>query len=243
MAGVPRAYHAPVPDPAPASLSSLHAIVPVRGLGDGKERLGPALDAEEREALVLGMLLETLAVLQAVPGVARVHVVSRDETLLRLAARDGAALLGEDRPGDLNSALRSGRESALADGATAVLYLPADLPLVSVPALTALLDAADAALAAGQGAPAVVVAPADVGGGTNALLLCPPGVIEPSFGPGSLAAHLRAVAEAGASLQLVLEPALGFDLDTPEDLERLEAAQLLALIERGATALSGSGIA
>jgi 2-phospho-L-lactate/phosphoenolpyruvate guanylyltransferase len=232
-----------VPDPSPLNFSALHAVVPVRGLGDGKERLGLALDAEEREGLIAGMLLATLSVLHAVPAIAGVHVVSRDEGLLRLAAGAGAATLAEDRPGDLNSALRSGRQSALAEGASAVLYLPADLPLVSARAINVLLDAADATLAAGRGRPAVVVAPAEVGGGTNALLLCPPSVIQPSFGPASLAAHLQAAADVEASLQLVLEPELGFDLDTPEDLERLGATQLLSLLERGATALSASGIA
>ena len=39
-----------------ADLTSLHAVVPLRTLAGGKARLGEALDAEEREELVLGML-------------------------------------------------------------------------------------------------------------------------------------------------------------------------------------------
>ena len=81
---------------------------------------------------------------------------------------------------------------------------------------------ADAALAAGGGRPVVAIAPADARRGTNALLLSPPDVIEPQFGDASLEAHLRAAAEADASVQLVVDPALGFDLDTPDDLERLD---------------------
>ena len=38
--------------PAPADLGHLVAIVPVRGLERAKTRLGEALDAEERRALV-----------------------------------------------------------------------------------------------------------------------------------------------------------------------------------------------
>ena len=91
-------------------------------------------------------------------------------------------------------------------GATAILILPADLPLLDVPALDRLLDAADAAMAAGSGAPLVVIAPADARDGTNGLLLSPPGVIEPHFGPGSLEAHLRAARDAGATVQLVVDP-------------------------------------
>ena len=109
-------------------------------------------------------------------------------------------------------------------GATAVLYLPADLPQVTTEALDGLLDAADAALAAGSGRPIVVVAPADARVGTNALLVAPVDTIDPLFGEASLEAHVRAAALADASVQLVHDPALGFDLDTPDDLERLETA-------------------
>jgi len=221
-----------------SDLTAVHAVLPVRGLSDGKERLGSALDAEEREALILGMLLTTLGALRGCPAVLAVHVVTRDATLRRLVAREGAVAVAEEEGDGLNGAVRAGRRSAVAAGASAVLCLPVDLPLLTPASLNVLLDAADAALAAGRGRKAVVVAPSDVGGGTNALLLCPPDVIEPAFGVDSLAAHVRAAAAADASLQLVVESTLGFDLDTPEDLERLDAARLVELLGRGAEALA-----
>jgi 2-phospho-L-lactate/phosphoenolpyruvate guanylyltransferase len=226
-----------VSDVRPTLLPALDAVVPVRSLADGKERLGPALDAEERETLILGMLLNTLEVLRAAPAVRRVLVVSRDEVVLALASECGANAVAEPAGGDLNSALAAGRDAALASGGRAVLYLPADLPLLGLDAVERLVDAADAALAAGGGRPLVVIAPADVGGGTNALLVSPPTVIDPSFGGRSFEAHARAAAAAEATVQVVVDPALGFDLDTPDDLERLDATHLLALIERGTQAL------
>ncbi len=219
-------------------LPALDAVVPVRGLADGKERLGYALDAEERESLILGMLLQTLEVLGRSQVVRGIHVVSRDPLLLELAAERGHTTVPEPPGGDLNAALRAGRSSALAVGARAVLYLPADLPLLSDESIRSLADAADAALAAGGGRPLVVMAPADVGGGTNALLVTPPSAIEPAFGGASLEAHGRAAAAADASVQIVVESSLGFDLDTPEDLERLDPASLVALMRRGSEALA-----
>ena len=114
-----------------------------------------------------------------------------------------------------------------------MLVLPADLPLLAAPALDRLLDAADAALTAGSGRPLVVIAPSDARGGTNALLLSPPDVIEPCFGPHSLEAHVRAAATAGATLQLVVDPSLGFDLDAPEDLQQLDPAVIHELEAAG----------
>ena len=220
---------------AGADLSSVHVVVPLRGVESGKSRLGQALDAEEREVLVLGLLGRTLDVLAAWPQAKRVYLVTGDAATADLARRAQPTLtvLNEPRDGGLNAALRAARDAAAAAGATAVLMLPADLPLLEVAALDRLLDGADAALAAGKGHALVVVAPADARGGTNALLVSPPTLIEPRFGESSLAAHLLAASLADATVQLVIDPALGFDLDTPDDLMRLDTDAVLALERRG----------
>jgi 2-phospho-L-lactate guanylyltransferase len=239
------------PEPI-ADLQRLHALVPLRSLAGGKARLGGAIDAEERETLLRGLLIQTLDVLRSWAPCRAVHLVTRDLDVLKSVARleidAGPADQGvppqaplrailEEGEG-LNSALTAARDDARAEGATAVLMLPVDLPLLSRDALDVLLEAADAAVAAGSGRPIVVVAPSDARGGTNALLLSPPIVIEPSFGIASLEAHLRAAARAGASLQVVHSPQLGFDLDTPEDLERLDPQRLGALASLGAVPLA-----
>ena len=72
--------------PLRTTLEPLHAIVPLRTLAGGKARLGEALDAEEREELVLGMLTQTLSLLSSWTPCVRVHVVTPDPTVLRLVA-------------------------------------------------------------------------------------------------------------------------------------------------------------
>lgn len=214
-----------------ADLSRIHVVVPLRTLEGGKTRLGGALDAEEREELILGMLRRLLACLREWGGAAGVHVVSPDPAVLAVAAASGASTVAQpaEPATGLNEALVLGRAAALARGCTALLVLPADLPLVSAEAIGRLVEAADAALAAARGGPIVAITPADARRGTNALLLSPPGVIAPAFGDDSFEAHLRAAEAAGASLQVVVDPALGFDLDTPEDLERLGPEEIAAL--------------
>lgn len=185
--------------------------------------------------LILGMLASTLDALAEWPAAAGVHLVTDEPHTMAVVrrARPGVNLVSEPPDGGLNGALRAARDSAVRNGATAVLILPADLPLLSTAALEAMLDSADAAVAAGEGRPVVAIASADARRGTNALLLSPPHVIEPQFGDASLEAHLRAAAEAEASVQLFIDPALGFDLDTPDDLERLELGRMLELEQLG----------
>jgi 2-phospho-L-lactate/phosphoenolpyruvate guanylyltransferase len=227
--------HAPdvaPPPPASTAFAPLHAIVPLRTLAGGKARLGGALDAEEREELVLGMLRRTLAVLADWPPATRIIVVSPDAGLLAGLHRPGLTTILQDGEG-LNEGLLLARHHASQHGARAVLILPADLPHLRATALDRLLEAADAALAAGGGGPLVVIAPSDARLGTNALFLSPPGVIEPAFGTASFEAHVRAAAKQGASVQVVTDAALGFDLDTPEDLELLSPAELSSLMQLG----------
>jgi 2-phospho-L-lactate guanylyltransferase len=213
-------------------LAPLHAVVPLRGLVTGKARLGEAIDAEERPQLVLGLLRRTLRILGDWAPLTTTHVVTSDPTARRVAAELGAGVEADPGTG-LNAAIRWGTDVALRNGAAAALILPSDLPLLSVDSLDRLLDAADAALAAGSGRPLVVISPSDARNGTNGLLLSPPDVIQPCFGPTSFEAHVRAARDAGTSLQVVPDPGLGFDLDTPEDFERLPAAVIGELLELG----------
>ncbi len=216
----------------PAGLASLHAIVPLRSLAGGKARLGEAADAEEREELLLGMLRKTLSELLRLPACRAIHVVSTDARVLGVAEECGARPLRQEH-GDLNDALALARDVAIDDGADSVVILPADLPMLTLASLERLVDAADAALAAGLGRAMVVIAPSDARGGTNALLLSPADVIEPQFGTASFEAHARAAAAADATLQLVNDAGLGFDLDTPEDLEMLPPDLVTSLLEMG----------
>ncbi|MBA2254319.1 MAG: NTP transferase domain-containing protein, partial [Chloroflexi bacterium] len=156
-----------------ADLSRLHVVLPVRSVSGGKARLGGALDAEERESLVLGMLRHVLETLRAWRAAVPIHVVSLDGSLAADAAAQGARVIRQAAGGGLNAAIAEGRAAALSEGATALLVLPADLPAITVLSLERLLDAADAALAAGAGRPLVVLAPADARRGTNAMLVSP----------------------------------------------------------------------
>jgi 2-phospho-L-lactate guanylyltransferase len=227
-----------------SALSPLHVGLPLRTLSGGKARLGGVLDAEEREELILGLLRHTLSVLRDWPPCERIHVVSPDPRILELLLEE----TGADPPGGspwpvvcahrqteggLNQAVASLMRTARESGAGSLLVLPGDLPNVTPAALDRFLMAADAAMAAASGGTLVAIVPAEARNGTNALLLRPVDVIAPAFGPGSFEAHLRAAAAADAAVQVVDDPDLGFDLDTPDDLDRLDPERSRHLIGLG----------
>ena len=194
----------------------LVAVVPVRGLPAGKRRLAALLDMDERNDLVRAMLDDVVAALVAAESVDRVVIASRDAAAREEAARLGVEFL--DQTGlrlGYNRAVAFAQE-ALAD-AEAILVVPADVPLITP-------DAVDLMVATAPDGPAVVVAPAH-NGGTNGLLLRPPDVIAPQFGPSSARAHEQSAAaagEAGAPFREARIDVWAFDLDTPADLRWLQ---------------------
>jgi 2-phospho-L-lactate guanylyltransferase len=73
-------------------------------------------------------------------------------------------------------------------------------------------------------APDVVIVPDRHGTGTNALLLAPPDVIHPSFGPGSRQRHEDAARAHGARCRIAQPRSLVLDVDTADDIAVLRAA-------------------
>jgi len=199
-----------------ADLSHVVVIVPIRDLESAKSRLGEALDAEERRALVTVMLDRTIRA--AVDGGLDTICVSPAVDALALAAGAGAEPLRQSDDG-LNEALELATLDAVAAGATAILVIPVDLPAIAPAALLTILSNAYAARAHGR--PLVAVVPDRHGRGTNALLVSPPGAIPFAFGPDSRSRHQAAAIDAGA-VYVELGGPLTLDLDTADDLALAE---------------------
>lgn len=211
-----------MPDPAAlADLSRTWAIVPIRGLETAKTRLGGDLDAEERRDLVVDLLGRTLIATRDARRLSGTIVVTMDPAAAGMARDHRAVGLVERAPG-LNAAIEAARSLALARGATAVVILPADLPAISADAVDTVIEAAEEAARTGRAGVVVVVTDRH-GTGTNALLVSPPPLIDPCFGPGSHDLHRAAAAEAGAVL-VELDGPLALDVDTADDLVAAEAA-------------------
>ena len=196
------------------------ALVPFKGRTRGKQRLAPVLDGHERAVLAAAMLADVLAALSASRVFDRILVVGGEDG----PHPDGfewVSWLVQPEPapskapvGGLNRAL--GWAQGLADETVRrLLIVLADVPLIQVDDVAALLDAAP------PGSDRfAVLAPDGASTGTNALLLAPPDVLEPRFGADSFRAHVARLGERGVPYAIVRRSNLELDLDTPEDLER-----------------------
>lgn len=195
-------------------MAAINALVPVKRAVAGKARLSRLLSPAERAALVRAMLRDVVGALVEAGLVRRVAVTSPDAEMLALARELGALPLAEPpETRGLNAALGHAIRRLAADGADAVLVVQGDVPEIG--------GADVATLVAGLPAGRLVRAAPSADGGTSALLLSPPDVVAPAFGPDSFARHRAAALAAGVAFGQCDLPALAWDVDRPEDVERL----------------------
>jgi 2-phospho-L-lactate guanylyltransferase len=192
---------------------SVFAVVPVKDLWGTKSRLKPILNPGARAGLTIYMMGRVVSAIRDA-GVENVCVVSPDPIVLDEVLKRGVTPLLQESRG-LNPALEEGRRWAMERGGSSLLILPADLPLLDPEDVRAVLD--------GIGEEdSIVIAPDGTRSGTNALMLRPADALPFSFGPGSYEAHLQAAQERGLAVRVCERPHLAFDLDTAEDLARLD---------------------
>jgi 2-phospho-L-lactate guanylyltransferase len=191
---------------------SFWAIVPVKPLRRGKSRLATVLTQEERTNLNRSLLVHTLNTLSAIPEIDQILVISRDQAVLSLARDYGARTVHENGSSHLNVALTRATVVAKNYATRGVLIVPADLPLLTCEDVSAMIEHA-------TDPPVVVIAPDRHRRGTNALLLCPTGIIEYDFGENSFRSHCEKAKSARAKLVICDLPSVALDMDYPEDLE------------------------
>jgi 2-phospho-L-lactate guanylyltransferase len=151
-----------------------------------------------------------LGALRAATALDAVIVVTADDALRADAFAAGAIVLDEEAPRGLNVAVRRGTEAAIRHGASSVLVVLSDIPLLMPEDVDAICR-----LAPPRGA---LVVPSKEGTFTNAMLRRPPALFAPRFGERSLARHVAAAEEFGLPCRVVRNQRIGFDVDTPDDL-------------------------
>jgi 2-phospho-L-lactate/phosphoenolpyruvate guanylyltransferase len=191
------------------------AVLPVKSFGRAKERLGAAVGQPNRGELAAAMLGDVLDALRAAGGLDDLIVVTAEPRAAAAGRAAGAHVVDDPLEAGQSDAAARGVRAAIARGAHRALLVPGDCPALDPAEVGRLLEGFPGA--------GLVIVPDRHGSGTNALLIAPPGAIEPSFGPGSFARHAARGAAAGAVVRVAHAPSLELDVDTPGDLAALRA--------------------
>jgi 2-phospho-L-lactate guanylyltransferase len=205
-------------------MTGVWAVLPVKALGEAKQRLSAALTPEQRRLLMRTMLEDVLAALAAAPELAGVMLVTEEPWAEAQAARMGARLLAEGARDGHTGAVRAAQRVLAAEGAAGMLALPGDIPGVTAAEIAALAAAG----------PGFAIAPAHDEMGSNGVLCGPPDAVVLRFGEDSFRPHLAAARAAGYAPRVLALPGFARDIDTPEDI----AAFRLSAVARGTRTLA-----
>ena len=211
------------------------AVVPIKRLSVAKQRL-TALLKENREEFAYLLACRTLDVVRDSGLFDGIIVVSPDPRIAAAALARGALTL-DDRDAPLNEACSLGLAAVAERSARIAVLMPADLGLLSAPALAAVVQRYAVLREAGA---AVGLVRCKDGTGTNMVLLDPAQPFEPRFGADSFARHASAAAAAAHELTA---PEVAFDIDAAEDLYRLAGMLDAASAEPFAKLVLGLGLA
>lgn len=191
------------------------AVLPVKRFAAAKRRLAVGIDDERRKALAGAMLGDVLEAIGQARAVERTVLVSGDPIAQEIAAGATPDVDVVPDPADEGHvvAALAGIARAEADGASCVVLLPGDCPLLDPRELDRLLT--------GVPGKYVAVVPDRHGTGTNGLVLSPPDAIQPAFGEGSCDRHVSAARAARIPFAVEQMLSLALDLDTPADIVAL----------------------
>lgn len=219
------------------------AILPVKRFSLAKQRLGASVAEQLRLALAQAMVGDVLVALSQSAAIERTIVVTNEPSVASAARYTGAIVVPDTAENGQSAAAAIGIDRALAEGIERVLCIPGDCPALDPAELDALLGSPTDPSAE------VVIVPDRHGAGTNGLLLAPPDVMAPSFGPDSCERHRELAVAAGARCRVERLASLLLDIDTGEDLAELRerlagesahAKRTRAVLERSAGRFVGS---
>ena len=189
---------------------STFAVAPVKTLLKSKTRLSAFFAPQERRLLTLAMLQDVLDALKS-SKVNKTAVISSDPTVQRFVKDFDVTYLKETREG-LNQALEQAIKWCIRKGAESVLFLPADVPLITPNDINQITK-----LALNNSA---VISPSR-NGGTNALLQTPPRIIAPCFGSDSFKKHVSQALAKHVQTKIYVSSSVMLDIDSEKDLELL----------------------
>ena len=188
-------------------------VVPIKAFTSAKTRLSDRLDPDQRACLAQAAADRVLRAVADCPLVdLRLAVVDTDLAARMALHRNFEVLQRPDLLGQ-SAAVGAGFSAAIRRGATNILTVSADVPLVRPKDIDEML----------RPKPPVLVMVSDREGlGTNAMRLDPAIDLHFHFGPDSLAMHKREAAALRLPVKVIDNRRVRLDIDTPDDIDALE---------------------
>jgi len=197
--------------------SGLWVVIPVKPPRQSKQRLEDFSDSF-RAGLALAMLQDVLAALAGAKTVDGIVVVTIDAEIAELAAGQGIRVVDEAGPPGMNRAIAQGCDYARQCGATSLVVIPLDIPLLTASEFDRLVRELRQRTA-GSSVPVLGIVPAAGRGGTNWMYVGTHRPFTPRYGLDSYSRHLEQARRQGYRTVTLESATVSLDVDEMSDLK------------------------
>ena len=188
-------------------------LIPFKSLITAKQRLAPALNAQQRSQFAEAMLLDVMNAAAGIMSRIAVALVTGDQRAQALAREFGFIIINDERNESETAAIEMATDWSEQQGYDTTIVIPADIPLITANELHRVLQSAPL-----EGA---VFVPAYDRRGSNCILRRPASLIPLRFGNDSFLPHCEAMKRTGKELVIFESPGIGLDVDNPDELDLL----------------------
>ena len=188
-------------------------LIPFKSLATAKQRLAPALNAQQRSQLAEAMLRDVMIAASGATNRIDIALVTGDARAQAIAREFNFLIIEDHLNESETAAIEMATDWCEQRGYDTTIVVPADIPLITSGELHLVLDAAP-----DEG---MVIVPAYDRRGSNCILRRPLAIIPLRFGNDSFVPHCEAMRRTGKELVILEMPGTALDVDNPHELELL----------------------
>ena len=189
------------------------ALIPINNFDASMSRLSNLLNKEERTELTKILAIQTLNILNKIETIEKIIVMTHEtEWIESLSIKKIKAIDDFDVP-ILKKKIEKASNWMEKQKAKRIIYLSIDLPFINLIDVETFINSHKKGM---------TIVEADKDGGTNALILDMPRMIDFQFGENSFKKHIRSAENANITVKVFKNRALSSDLDDENDYKNFK---------------------
>ena len=189
------------------------ALIPINSFNASMSRLSSLLNQEERIELTKILAIQTLNILNKIEAIDKIIVMTHETEWIESLSIEKITTIDDFDVPVLKKKIEKASNWMEKQKAKRIIYLSIDLPLINLTDVETFINSHKKGM---------TIVEADKDGGTNALILDMPRMIDFQFGENSFKKHIQSAENANITIKVFKNRALSSDLDDENDFKKFK---------------------
>jgi len=189
------------------------ALIPINSFNASMSRLSSLLNQEERIELTKVLAIQTLNILNKIEAIDKIIVMTHETEWIESLSIEKITTIDDFDVPVLKKKIEKASNWMEKQKAKRIIYLSIDLPFINLTDVETFINSHKKGM---------TIVEADKDGGTNALILDMPRMIDFQFGENSFKKHIQSAENANITINVFKNRALSSDLDDENDFKKFK---------------------